>query len=485
MKNFLMMVAVVGMFFVQGMANDHTSAKIDGSVMFGIDPARNMVSYETNLPTTWDPETGENIKWTAALGSQTYTNPLIIGGKVFIATNNEGLRNPKLTGDRGNIMAFSEDKGEFLWQATHEKLPAGIVNDWPLQGICSTPFIEGDRLYYVSNRCEVLCIDTEGFRDGENDGPYQDEAETSDIDFDIIWKLDMMEELDVFPHNLAAGSPIVVGDLLFTVTGNGVDESHILLPSPAAPSFIALNKHTGELVWEDAKPGEEILHGTWSNPAYAEINGVPQVIFPGGDGWLYSFKPEDGELIWKFDCNPKDSKWELGGAGTRNNLISTPVIVDNIVYLGVGQDPEHGEAPGHLYAIDPKKGGGTGDITGKSEVWRVEGEEFNRTISSAAIMDGLMLITDLSGFLYCLNLETGEKYWTYDTFAAIWGSPFIADGKVYLGDEDGDIVVLKASKEEELLHEVNMGSAVYSTPVASNGVLYIASRTTLFAIENK
>ena len=455
----------------------------DGSVaLFGIDASRNMISTETGLPAKWDPETGENIKWTAQLGSQTYTNPLITDGKVIIATNNEALRNPKLTGDRGNIVVFNESDGSFLWQAAHAKLPAGIVNDWPLQGICSTGYIEGDRLYYVSNRCELICVDIEGFRDGENDGPYQDEEETSEIDYDIIWKLDMMDELDVFPHNLAAGSPLVVDDIVFTVTGNGVDESHILLPSPDAPSFLAVDKNTGEVIWEDASPGENILHGTWSNPAYAVIEGKPQVLFPGGDGWLYSFEPKTGKLIWKFNCNPADSEWELGGAGTKNNIISTPVIYDGIVYMGVGQDPEHGEAPGHMWAIDPTM---EGDVTGKATVWHRHGDDFNRTMSTAAIYDGLMYIADLSGFLYCLDVKTGEHYWTHDTFAAIWGSAFAADGKVYLGDEDGDIVILKAGKTEEVLYEVNMGSAVYSTPVAKNGVLYIASRTTLFAIEGK
>ena len=74
------------------------------------------------------------------------------------------------------------------------------VNDWPLQGICSTPFIEGDRLYYISNRCEVVCVDTEAFLDGENDGPFTEETETSEIDADIIWSYDMMDELDVFPQ---------------------------------------------------------------------------------------------------------------------------------------------------------------------------------------------------------------------------------------------------------------------------------------------
>jgi outer membrane protein assembly factor BamB len=340
--------------------------------------------------------------------------------------------------------------------------------------------VEGDRLYYVSNRAEVICADTAGFRDGENDGPYQDEENTSEIDEDVIWKTDMIGDLDVFPHNLAAGNPLIVGDLLFTVSGNGVDEGHFNIPVPLAPSFLALNKNTGEVVWEDDSPGIEILHGSWSNPSYGVVNGKPQVIFPGGDGWIYAFVPETGKLIWKFNCNPKGSEWQLGGAGTKNNIISTPVFHDNKVYVGVGQDPEHGEAPGNLWVIDATM---TGDVTGKAVVWHRGGEDFHRTMSTVAIADGLLYVADLSGFLYCLNAETGEHYWTYDTFAAVWGSAFVADGKVYLGDEDGDVAILRASRKMELLAEPNLGRAVYTTPVAENGVLFIASRTMLFALK--
>ena len=445
--------------------------------------SRNMVSDEKNMPASWDLETGENIKWTAELGSQSYAGPLVIGGKVFVGTNNKALYNPKLTGDRGNLVAFRESDGKFLWQSTHTKLTSGRVNDWPLQGICSTPYIEGDRLYYISNRCEVVCIDTEGFLDdGENDGPFTEETETSETDADIIWIYDMMDELDVFPHNLATCSPLVVGDLLFLETSNGVDEGHIHIPSPDAPSFIALNKNTGELVWEDASPGENILHGQWSNPAYGVIKGVPQVIIPGGDGWVYAFEPETGNIIWKFDCNPKDSVWELGGRGTRNNIISTPVVYDDKVFIAVGQDPEHGEGVGHLWCIDASQ---TGDVTETAGVWHFGDEQFNRTMSTVAIADGLLYVADLSGFLYCLDVNTGDLFWKHDTFAAIWGSAYVVDGKVYLGDEDGDVVILKAGKTEEVLFETNMGSAVYTTPVAKDGVLYIVTRNTLVAIEEK
>jgi len=150
------------------------------------------------------------------------------------------------------------------------------------------------------------------------------------------------------------------------------------------------------------------------------------------------------------------------------------------VYIGVGQDPEHGEAPGHFYAIDAT---GRGDITSSHVVWHRGGDDFGRTISTAAIADGLVYIADLSGFLYCLDANTGEHHWTYDAFAAVWGSSFVADGKVYLGDEDGGVSILEHGKELKVLGEINLGSAVYTTPVAAEGVLYISSRNRLWALQ--
>lgn len=447
--------------------------------MFGNTPSRNMTSDETGLPTRFDIDTGENVLWKARLGSQAYGGPVVYGGKVFAGTNNENPRNPKLTGDRGNLMVFDAKTGAFLWQSAHPKLAAGKVNDWPQQGICSGPYVAGDRLYYVSNRAEIVCADTEGFRDGENDGPVGDESEKSESDEDVVWKLSMIDELDVFPHNLAAGNPLVVDDLLFTVTGNGVDEGHVNVPSPQAPSFVAVNVKTGQVVWEDASPGTSILHGQWSNPTYGVVDGKPQVVFAGGSGWLYAFEPATGTPLWKFDCNPKESKWILGGAGTRNYIVGTPVFHNGKVYVGVGQDPEHGEAPGHLWAVPANL---SGDITGK-QVWHRGGEEFHRTLSTVSIRDGILYAADLSGFLYALNADTGELFWRHDVQAAVWGSPFTADGKVYLGDDDGDVVVLRQGKIKEVLFEGNIGSSILTTPVAKDGVLYVMARNTLFALK--
>ena len=485
MTKYRLQIAIAQLAFLGALAAP-AFAEHKGPVMFGDGPKRNMVNLtEKGLPFEWDVKTGKNVKWSQPVGSQSYAGPVVHGGKVFVGTNNEGLRNPKLTKDRGVVMAFDEKTGEFLWQMTHTKLPESKLHDWPLQGVCSTPVVEGNRLYYVSNRAQVVAIDTEGFRDGENDGPYKEEADTSEIDGDVVWVYDLMGELDVFPHNLAAGSPLVVGDLIFASTGTGVDEAHINVPTPYAPSLVAIDKNTGELVWDDATPDEKVLHGTWSNPSYAEIKGREQLLFPAGDGWVYSFEPKTGKILWKFDANPKDSLWRLGGAGTRNNIISMAVIYDDKAYVGVGQDPEHGEAPGHFYAIDTTL---SGDVTDKAKVWSRDGEDFNRTISSASIKDDIVYIADLSGFLYALDAQTGEHYWTYDAFAAIWGSSFVADGKIYLGDEDGDIVVLKEGKgkdgePEVLAEDQNMGAAVYTTAVAHEGTLFVLARNRLFALE--
>ena len=447
--------------------------------MFGNTPSRNMVSDATGVPESWDPRTGANILWTQPVGSQAYGGPTVGNGKVYVGTNNEGVRDPAYEGDKGVLMAFDAATGEFVWQMVHDKLSAGRVNDWPLQGVCSTAFVDGDRVWYVSNQAHVVCLDANGLADG-NDGPFTGETGTGATDGDILWSYDMIGELDVFPHNLATGSPLIVGDLLYTITSNGVDEGHVNIPSPFSPHMIALNKNTGELVWENVDVGEGILHGSWTNPAYAEINGTGQIVVAGANGVVYGLDAATGETVWTFDCNPKDAEWILGGRGTRNNILATPVIYNDRVYVGVGQDPEHGEAPGHFYAIDAT---GTGDVTDTHKIWSRDGEDFYRTMSTAAIADGILYISSLSGFLHALDADTGEEFWTYDAFAAVWGSPFVVDGKVMLGDEDGDIAVLRAGKEMELLGEINMGASVYSTPVVRDGVMYLLTRNRLWAVQ--
>ena len=514
---------------------------------WGGSPARNNVSTTTKLPTQWNVgdferktgrwlnDSAENIRWVARLGTTTYGTPVVAGDRVYCATNNGAgyLARYPAEVDLGCLLCFDRTNGRFGWQLSREKLAAGRSVDWPEQGICSVPLVEGDRLWVVTNRCEVACLDADGFYDNRNDGPYTEEPATTGPQLDrheadIVWCFDMMKELGVVPHNMASCSVTAAGDLVFVLTANGVDETHENIPAPDAPSFIALDKTTGKLVWADNSPGRNILHGQWASPAYAVLGGVPQAIFPGGDGWLYSFRAEatasgKPELLWKFDCNPKDSVWEEGGMGERSSIIATPVIHQGKVYIATGQDPEYGEGPGHLWCIDPTRRGDVSatlvvDRQGKpvaprrtvavdveageqikpnpnsAAVWHYSGNDANgdgelefeeamhRTLSMVAIKDGLLVTADIAGLVHCLDATTGKPHWTYDMMAAVWGSPLIADGKIYLGDEDGDVAVFALSPKQELLAENNMGSSVYGTAVAVDGVLYIATRTHLVAI---
>jgi outer membrane protein assembly factor BamB len=303
------------------------------------------------------------------------------------------------------------------------------------------------------------------------------------------------------------------------------------------------------VLWTDNSPGTNILHAQWASPSYGVFNRQPQVIFPGGDGWVYSFDPKgDGKggskLLWKFDGNLKTSKWILGGRGDRNNIIAFPAIYDELVYIVMGQDPEHGEGPGHLWCIDPaaRTDGGdvsaqlavdasgellphrriqavdesrgekaisnpnsavvwdyaSQDINGDGEIGFVE--EFHRSLSIPVIKDDTLYVADFSGIFHCLDAKTGELFWTYDLFAACWGSALLVDDKVYIGDEDGDIAIFRHStsprfamneQNGELMpintdkygEVTNMKDSVYMTPIVANNVLYVATRSHLYAIE--
>jgi outer membrane protein assembly factor BamB len=441
--------------------------------MWGRTAERNMASAMKGLPDSWDVRKGTNVKWKAQIGTSSNGNHVVADGKIFLGTNNGNPRNPGITGDKGVLMCFRESDGQFLWQAVTDKLEAGGDTDWPEEGVCSSPAVDGKRLYYVSNRGELICLDTEGLLDGENDGPFQEEVYKGPTDADIIWKLDMRTELGVSQLFMANSSPVVWEDLVFVVTSNGRDSNDEKVPAPKAPSFLAVNKHTGKVVWQDGSPGDGILHGQWSSPALGLVNGVQQVFFPGGDGWLYGFNARTGEKLWRFDLNPKDAVWPK----TRNYGVATPVFSGGRVFMSVGQDPDHPNGLGHTYAVNPEQ---RGDITGSGRVWQYD--KIGRSISTAAIADGLVYVADMAGNLHCLDAGAGTPRWTFDMLAPVWGSPLVADGKVYLGDQDGDVAVLRAGTEMKKLSEIDMGNSVYSTPVPANGVLYIMTRSDLYAI---
>ena len=106
----------------------------------------------------------------------------------------------------------------------------------------------------------------------------------------------------------------------------------------------------------------------------------------------------------------------------------------------------------------------------------------NRTLATVAIANGLVFAADFAGFLHCFDAENGRNYWNYDVEAAMWEGPLVVAGKVYVGDEDGDVTVLEASSTLKVVATNHMGSQFYAPPVYANGTLYLMTKERLFAI---
>jgi hypothetical protein len=268
--------------------------------------SRNMVSAETGLPDSFDPKTGKNIKWSAALGTECYATPVIAGGKVLIGTNNNEPRDPRHQGDRGVLMCLNEADGSLAWQLVVPKLEGDIYFDWPNAGMCSPPTVEGDRIYMVTNRDEVVCLDLHGMANG-NDGPFRDEGRhmapqgeppmtVGPLDADILWLLDLRSAAGVRPHDSAHCSILLDGQYLYVNTSNGLTSKHDAVDKPDAPSLVVVDKATGRLVAQEREGmSRRIFHSTWSSPALGEVNGRRLVIFCGGDGVVYAFDTLKGE----------------------------------------------------------------------------------------------------------------------------------------------------------------------------------------------
>ena len=467
--------------------------------------SRNMVSPETGLPAKIDPADARGVKWVARLGTQTWSTPVVAGGKVLVGTNNDEPRDPRQQGDRGVLMCFNENDGSFCWQLVAPKLSDDIYKDWPQVGMVSPATVEGDRVYMVTNRGEVVCLDLDGMANG-NDGPYKDEGrhmvppdgkplEAAGTDADILWLFDVPIECGVYPHDGAHGSILVHGQFLYVNTSSGLYGSHKQIRSPDAPCLIVLDKTTGQLVARESEGiGHKIFHSTWSSPALGEVNGRALVFFCGGDGVCYAFEPVTAvppkgtvpklKLMWRFDCDPNAPKENIhdyirNRQVSPSNIKSMPVFYKNRLYVTVGGDIWWGKEKAWLQCIDAT---GTGDITASGLLWSYPVKE--HCCSTPSIVDGLVFVADCGRYVHCVDAETGKPYWTHDCEGEIWASTLAADGKVYIGTRRGQLWVFAAGKEKQVLSSVRLDSPMDASPVAANGTLYITTMRSLYAFRN-
>ena len=517
-----------------------------------------MVSKEKGLPDSFDPKTGRNIKWTAKLGSQTHSTPVIARGRVYIGTNNEEPRDPKHRGDRGVFMCLDERDGHLLWQLVVPKRDEDAYMDWPRMGMSSEATVEGNRVYLVDNRGAVVCLDAKGMADG-NDGPFRDEAlyltppstnatprqqagaetrpenlrppadgkllQPGPLNADIIWKFDLVAECGIWPHDAAHSSILIHGDQLYLNTASGVDNTHKRIRAPDAPSLIALDKKTGRLLArENEHIAPNVFHNSWSSPSLGKVNGRPLIFFCGGNGVVYGFEPfrsrrgNEAELptasedrlltsaatnhvatlkkVFQFDFDPTAPKTEVHKYNTNrrespSNIYGMPVFHRDRLYVAGGGDIWWGKNEAWLKCIDvqtltrrdatlsPSEGERDGV---RGLVWSYPLEK--HVLSTPAVSRGLVFIADCGRKFHCLDVKTGKPLWTHEINGEVWASPYVADGKVYLGTRSGNFYVFAASKEKKVLAEMALVTPISATTTAANGVLYVATMSHLYAVRS-
>ena len=442
---------------------------------------RNMVSAETGLPDTCDPTNGINIKWVANLGSQCYATPVVAGGHVYVGANNAAPRDPDCIGDRGVLMCFDEQTGAFRWQLACPKLTNSVYWDWTGVGLCSPTTVAGDRVFIVSNRGELWNLDPHGPAGGA----------LTVRDTDARWRFDILRQCGVRQHDSAHASPLLVGNILYVNTSNGVDDTHRGIASPDAPSLIGVDATTGRLAARDDEHiGPVIFHCTWSSPCSGEVNGRPLVFFCGGNGVVYAFEavtaagPEVATLkkVWWFDCDPAAPKANIHSyLGNRKespvNVYGMPVFDHGRLYVAGGGDMWWGKREAWLKCLDVT---GTGDVTRTATRWTYPLER--HTCATPAVAGGLVYVTDLGHFVHCVDAETGRLVWKHDTGAEIWTSPLVADGKGSIGTRKGELVILAAGREKRVLCTTKLEGAINGTVTAANGTLFVSTMKHLYAI---
>jgi len=465
--------------------------------MGGRSADRNPVSPDKNAPTDWRVETNDakarGIAWSVELGSRSIGGPVVAGGLVWVGTTNRDPLRADGKKDDAVLVAFRETDGKPLYRYESPRLPGGIPKDWPGQSLSGSPLAEGDRLWFCTNRREVVCLDVGPLRRGEGEPR-------------VIWKLDMVKDLGIAPRALMIpghdthGSPAAYKDFLYVPTGNGMAADARTVPAPDAPGLVCLRKDNGAVVWKDNTPGKNLLFGHYASPLVVEIAGRGQVIAPQADGWVRSFDPGTGKLLWKFDTNRKGATGDGGVGGQRTYVVATPVYANGRVYFATGLHPEAcGDQTGRLFCIDPTKsgdispeldaGGGRGKPNPNSGVlWEFteagpgEADRMHLSLSSVAVHDGLVIATDYFGFVHCLDETTGKRHWTQDTKDTVFGGPLVADGKIYVGNQGGCMWVFGLGKMKKVIAKTDTNRLIVAPPVFANGILYVLTEGRLYAI---
>lgn len=381
-------------------------------------------SDATNLPLTWS-ET-ENITWKVPVAGLGWSSPAIQGDQIWITTAID-------EGKKLHTIALDRATGKTL----HDVTVFEIAEPGPVHSKNShaspTPLIEGDRVYVHYGAHGTACLKTDGT---------------------VVWKT---QDLKHDHRHGPGGSPVIFEDLLI-LNCDGSDIQFV----------VALDKNTGEIRWKKKREhiGEDRLTGksnvpmAYTTPLLTEINGTIQLLSSGADS-IVSYNPRNGEEYWWFRYD-----------GYSN--VPRPVVGKGLVFISSGYDrPE-------FYAV---KVDGTGDVTESHLGWNMK-KAAPLNPSPLLVGDELYLVSD-NGIATCLDAVSGTQHWQERIGGNFSASPTLADGKIYLLDEEGKTTVIAPGKKYEILATNTLEGRTLATPAMVDHSVFLRTDTHLYRLEKK
>jgi outer membrane protein assembly factor BamB len=402
-------------------------------------PARDGVSAEKNLPVKWSPS-GDNLAWKVPYGGR--STPIVMGDRVYLqnaAGKGESLQE--------RLMSFDADTGKLLWEHRFNI----YLSDVPPHRIgWASPV--GDpstgNVYMFGGGGHLV-----GFnRDGK-----------------VLWERSLGEDFGLLTtHGGRTVSPIVDGDLLIVSGVTFMWGQH----GRGNHRFMAFDKKTGETMWVSA-PGARPYDTTYAPPIIATVNGMRLLIQGASDGFIHAIKPQTGEPVWRYEISKRG--------------INTGVLVNGTTaILTHSEENLESNEMGMMVAVDASA---KGDLKKEQVKWSVNGWQGG---FSSPVLDGDRIYQiDNGANLAAFNVNSGKQLWLQNLGTIQKASPVLADGKLYVGTENGKFFILKPTATGcEILDQDQLGTealpeAIIASAAVSNGRVYVVSDTALYAIGKK
>lgn len=403
-------------------------------------PSRDGTSAEKNLPSRWSPA-GENLAWTLPFGGR--STPAIHGNRLYLQTTTTG----DISTTQERLVAVDVNSGRVLW----DHRVSQYLSDVPQHRAgWASPAVDpaSGNIFMFTVSAELLAFSPQGT---------------------VLWKRSLPEEYGaITTHGGRTTSPIVEGHMVIL---NTLLQGWGDLGRPGNRYF-AFDKTTGQTIWVSA-PQSKHYDTNYSSPIVADINGIRQLIVGGTDGVFYGIKVNTGQPVWSLEVS-------------KRAILNSPLFRDNTVYIAHGEENIDTTEMGMIAAVDPT---GTGALTGAAIKWKTH--NFMPTFASPVMDADRLYGMDNSAILGAFDLKTGKELWTKTLGTLQKGSPTLADGKLYVGTENGKFYILRPSAtgvevlDEDVLGKAGTPEPIIASPAVANGRVYVTSMDHVYAIGPK